>query len=372
MAAYGWRKNHSVAEGLEREGHRFSFFQAVRLLERLFPERTPVAEDVDPDKEVVHFTSEYRQSFPASDVQAVKMDRASGKPAEMSVSFLGLAGVSGPLPGAYSELIQERSFRGDRAPRDFLDIFNHRLVSIFYRGRKKYRPPLGHETPDAGRVARVLLAFLGLGTPNLQGRLGIEDRSLLPYTGFFLGRRSMVALERFLADYFGFSVEVEPFQGSWHRLEDHQTTRLGLTGQNQVLGESAMLGCRVWDQEAGFLIHLGPLDLRQMLDLLPIAPGYARLCALVRFYAGDDFDFSFHYVLEHDEIPDLRLGQAGDARLGWSSRFGHPEGGDTRAGLRLGRSGDARLGWTTWLGRPDGDGELHLRGVEHRVGEETP
>ena len=43
MASYGWRQSRSVAEGLWEEGHRFSFLQAVRLLESLYPERTAPA-----------------------------------------------------------------------------------------------------------------------------------------------------------------------------------------------------------------------------------------------------------------------------------------------------------------------------------------
>lgn len=376
MATYGWGKNRSVADGLFEEGHRFSFYQAVRLLERIFPRRTPVAEGVDPEREVVHFRSAVGHGFPPSEVVAVERDGAPEHPATMTVSFLGLAGVNGPLPRAFTDLVIERTFRGDTGVRDFLDVFNHRLVSIFYRGRKKYRPPLGHEPPNEGRVARTLFALIGLGTPHLPGRLEVEDRSLLPYVGFLMGRRSMVGLERFLSDYFGFPVRAEPFRGTWHRLEAHQLTRIGLGGQNQVLGQSAVLGERVWDQQAGFEVVLGPLTLRQMLDVLPTARGFPALCALVTFYAGDELDFHLRFVLRRAEIPELRLGQAGDARLGWSARFvpgkkAVAAAGAARPELRLGRTGDARLGWTTWLpGRAENDdGVVVVRGKVRRIGD---
>ena len=72
MASYGWRQSRTVAEGLWEEGHRFSFLQAVRLLETLFPDRTAPAEGVDPRREVVRFKSEVRLDFPPGDVETIR------------------------------------------------------------------------------------------------------------------------------------------------------------------------------------------------------------------------------------------------------------------------------------------------------------
>lgn len=371
MATYGWGKGHPVSHGLLEEGHRFTFFQAVRLLELLYPERTPVGEDVDPQREVVRFHSEIKMQFAAGDISALDAPDDPQEPVAMGIHFMALAGSNGPLPPNLTELMSERVFRRDTAMRDFLDIFNHRLISLFYRARKKYRPPLDHRPPDQGRVARCLLAFMGMGTDGLQDRHRFSDRSLLPYTGLFLGSRSMVGLERFLNDYFEFPVHIEPFQGSWHRLDASQWTRLGLSGQNQVLGQSALLGQQVWDQQGSFEVQCGPLTLRQLLDLVPTGKGHGMLCDQVVFYAGDELDFNLRLTLRNDEIPEMRLGQAMDARLGWSARLETPDPNSTashpQAQLRLGSSGSVRLGWTSWLGGAgDGlDGVICVEGVRH-------
>ena len=355
MATYGWRKGTSVADGLFAEGHRFTFFQAMRILERLFPDRIPLAEDVEPDKEVVRLTSAVHSQFAAGDVETVSRSEGDGPPAHAKVHFMGLAGPNAPLPASFSELVYDRALRGDTGPRDFLDLFNHRLLSLFYRARKKYRPPLDHRPPHQGRVANTLFALLGLGGPALRHRLQVEDRSLLPTTGLFLGNRSMIGLERLLGQHFGFPVEIEPFLGAWHRLEDHQRTRIGQRGANHALGLETVLGSRVWEQRTAFEVRCGPLDLAQLLRVLPVNRGYGELCDLVSFYVGDELDFRFRFSLRRDEIPALRLGRAGDARLGWSSRLdseGVDEGLGGGGGIRLGRAGDGRLGWTTFLGRP--------------------
>ena len=84
----------------------------------------------------------------------------------MTVNIMSLAGVLVPLPAWVSERDIERSTRGDGALADFLDLFNHRLLSLLYRAQKKYRPALDSRPPDRGRVANVLYSLIGLGTPH--------------------------------------------------------------------------------------------------------------------------------------------------------------------------------------------------------------
>jgi type VI secretion system protein ImpH len=318
-ASYGWREARSVAEGLFEEGHRFAFLQAVRLLEELYDERTPPGEGVDPKREVVRFRHAVRLDFPPGDVEEVR-PAAKGEPAEMVVNVLGLAGALGPLPPPVTELIVERAFRKDTAFRDFLDIFNHRLVSLLYRARKKYRPALDTKSPDRGRIASVLYAFLGLGTPNLQGRTALRDRALLPYAGLVVDRyRSTVGLIRLIEDYFGVPADVVPFAGRWDTIESNDLTRIGTTGENQLLGMGAVLGPRVWSDDAGFEIQLGTLNFDQFLSFLPNGRAYHALVDLVRFYVRDDLAFAFRLTLAAAEVPALRLGAAEGAFLGWTS-----------------------------------------------------
>lgn len=316
MAAYGWRRHRGVDEGLFAEGHLFSFLQAVRLLETMHPERTPPGEGIDPAAEVVRFRSAVRLDFPPGDVEEIK--QANGRPAEMTVHVMGLAGVHGPLPPSFTELAMERAFSGDRALRDFLDLFNHRLVSLLYRARKKYRPALDPGAPGKGRIASVLLALVGLGTPHLQGRMGIQDRSLLPYAGFLLAKaRPTVGLVRLLEDCFGVKIEIAERKGSWHALEAGDVTRLGSSGQNRALGVSTVLGSRIWDQAARFEVRLGPLSLDQLLSFLPEGHAHRPFAAVIRFSVRQELDFGLRLTLKAEEVPELRLG--GGGRLGWTS-----------------------------------------------------
>lgn len=320
MGTYGWRQGRSVADALFEEGHLFGFDQALRLLELLYRNRTPVAEGVDPDREVVRLRSMLRFDFPASEIEMIERPEGD-QPAQMSVNVMSLAGVLGPLPAWVSERAFERAARDDNAFAAFLDLFNHRLLSLLYRARKKHRPALDGRSPDRGRVAACLFALLGLGTPHTRGFLGVPDRALLPWAGMLAMRqRSMVGLERMVASHFDVPAEIVPFQGVWQTIEESDVTRIGdRNGQHQILGRGAVLGRRTWDPEARFEVRLGPMTREQFLEFLPRRFCFRSAVSMVRFYVGEDVGFTMRLVLRGPDIPPLRLGKKGGAMLGWTS-----------------------------------------------------
>ncbi|HEV3470598.1 MAG TPA: type VI secretion system baseplate subunit TssG, partial [Pyrinomonadaceae bacterium] len=320
MAAHGWGKDRPVDEWLYEEGYRFDFFQAVKLLELSRPALAPVGEGAEPAREPVRFKSAVGLSFPASDVAEVRPPEGEAGAAEMTVNFMGLAGALGPLHAPTTEQVIERVWRRDTSLRDFLDIFNHRLVSLLYRIRKVHRVGQGGAPPGSDRLSSYLYAAFGLGTPGLRGRMQVKDRSLAFYAGL-LGQqpRSMVGLERLLEDYFRVGARGRQFEGRWLVLDEEQRTAIGLAGRNARLGVDATVGGRVWDQQAAFELELGPLALEEFLDFLPTGWAFAPLCDLVRFYAGDECEFRVRLTLKAAEVPAARLGAAGGARLGWTS-----------------------------------------------------
>ncbi len=320
MGPHGWGQDRPLTELLYDEGYRFDFFQAVRLLEVIHPDRTPVGEGSVPLVEVIRFQSGVGIDFPASDIHEVLPGGGADDPDRMVIRFMGLAGALGPMPMPYTELLLSRIWRKDTALRDFLDIFNHRLVSLMYRVRKIYRIGFDPVAPHRSRFARYLYALMGLGTSGLADRMAVADRALLYYTGMIAQQpRSMRALEQILGDYFGVPVSGEMLTGRWYPLDDDQWTRIGETGENRTLGESATLGTRVWDQEAGFIIHLGPLPLDRFLEFLPVGPAFAPLHQLTRFFVGEELEFDIRPHLTAGTDARLGLGERPGPRLGWSA-----------------------------------------------------
>jgi type VI secretion system protein ImpH len=304
---------------LEDEPYLFSFFQAVRTLERLQPERRPVGQFSHPSREVVRFGAYVSVAFPASEIQSL-IFRHEQLPL-MTVNFMGLTGPLGVLPLVYTELIAGRVRDKDTTLRDFLDIFNHRMISFHYRAWRKYRFVVACEQAERDVVSAHVSDLIGMGSPQLQNRQSVPDAALVFYGGFLAQQpRSATVLEQLLADYFDVEVEVEQFAGAWYRLDTNTQCCLG-AGEpgSEQLGAGAVVGDEVWDQQSVVRIKLGPLSLSRYLDFLPTGSAYQPLRDLTRFFAGNEIDFELQLILKRGEVPSCELGAEGDVapRLGW-------------------------------------------------------
>jgi type VI secretion system protein ImpH len=199
---------------------------------------------------------------------------------------------------------------------DFLDIFNHRLVYLFYKVRQAHSPALTSRAPYEGSMAQHLFSLIGLNLPAMRERVGVAAQSLLQYTGLLAGMpRSMAGLERILADYFNVPVRVRQFIGGWKLLDSSQWTSIGVGGANQELGSGAVLGKRVWDDSKAVSIALGPLSWSVFMEFLPEGKRHGALAAVARFYLG--LGRAEARLLVHaGEVPRSAIGQS---RLGYSS-----------------------------------------------------
>lgn len=328
MAAQSRRADPSLEQVLLDEGYRFDFFQAVRVLERLYPARKPVGRDSVPANEAVRFHTRTSLTFPPSAVHEVVRSDDGAAPAQMVVAFMGMTGLMGVLPRHYTELLLERARSKDFAFGDFLDIFNHRIISLFYRAWEKYHFPIAYERSRlTGRseydsFSLALFHLVGMGTDGLRGRLKFGDEALLYYSGLLAQQpRSASALEAIVTDYFRVPAKVKQFVGAWLFLEPSNRTRMGRGEANNELGATAILGSKCWDQQAGLRLILGPLTLAQFRAFLPCDQGFLPLVELTRFYVGPTLDFDFQLVLNAAEVPRSQLKSPAfeTPRLGWSS-----------------------------------------------------
>ncbi len=180
MAATSGRAAAPLAERLLTEGYAFDFFQAVRLLEKMYPDRQPVGHESAAGDEVRAFRAHMAMSFPPSAIYQIDAATAA-MPPTMTVAFMGLTGPSGVLPRHYTEmLVRARDARGPEryVARDWFDLFNHRLISLFYRAWTKYRFWLSYERGEYAHAepdifTEALYSLVGLGNRSLRNRLRI-------------------------------------------------------------------------------------------------------------------------------------------------------------------------------------------------------
>lgn len=316
--------DESIAE-LRARPWSVSFFQAVRLLRRAFPRRGAVGEFVPPSHESVRFQANPTLAFPASEIQSLDWPEQGERPAQLKVNFLGLCSPSGVMPVPYTELILDRAQKKDNGFRDFLDIFNHRLISLFYRAWEKYRFFVRYERREPDSLTPLLMSFVGIGTKGLAARQEIADESLLFYAGLLGQRpRSALALKQLLADYFGVPVEVEQFVGKWIRLEQREQTEFKEAERvTERLGFGAVVGDEVWNTQSTARVKLGPLTRERYLDFLPRpeSKSYRVLQSILNFYCGTEIDFEVQLVLDRNETPGLNLSseESTNSLLGWTT-----------------------------------------------------
>ena len=103
-----------------------------------FPAASPWGDSPRPPARLRASSLIPRSRFPASEIQELTLPPDDDSPATMKVNFMGLSSPQGVLPTPYTELIIERTQKKDNALRDFLDLFNHRLISFFYRAWEKH------------------------------------------------------------------------------------------------------------------------------------------------------------------------------------------------------------------------------------------
>ena len=302
------------------EGYRFEFFQAVRLLERMERDREPVGGLGPANREVVRFRTPVSLAFPASEIHEVRAPDAEDAALEMVVTFLGMTGPLGVLPHPYTELLIDRVRGQDRTLWDFLDLFNHRLVSFFYRAWEKYRFPIAYERNRRDPFTEYLFDLIGQGTAGLRNRTTVPDEGLLLYAGLIAQKpHSATATEGILRDYFGAPVKIDQFQGQWIALDDAYRSFLG--SANSELGSNTICGERIWNVQSKFRVRLGPLTLRQYTSFLPTGDSFRPVTDLTRFLAGLELDFDVQLVLKAEEVPACQLSSDAAAlpMLGWTT-----------------------------------------------------
>lgn len=335
MATEGGRTDSPLAQTLFDEPYRFDFFQAVRLLEQINPERRPVGRDGVPRREAARFRTRTSLAFPPSQIHRIERGGAAEGaspetppemppkvPPEITVAFMGLTGPLGVLPQHYTELLTERARYKDTALWEFLDIFSHRMISLFYRAWEKHRVTAAYERGEFDHFTEYLFDVIGMGTRGLQNRTSVRDQSLLSYGGLIAQRpHSASAIEGILGDFFNVPAQVEQFAGQWLTLEAEDRSRLGTA--NNRLGVNTIAGARVWDDQSNFSVKFGPLTFAEFTAFLPVGSAFKPAAEFARFLVGLEFDFCIQLVLKADEVPDCVLTARGEQR--------------------------PRLGWTTWL-----------------------
>ena len=317
MAPQKRQSGTPVKERLLEEFYGFSFFKAVDLLESLFPDKKPLGQTMIPGEEAVRFSVKPGLTFPPSDISSLEHGDDE-MPADMAVTFMGLIGPNGVLPHWYNEMAEERNRQKDFSLTAFLDLFHHRLITLFYLAWKKHRFPENYLPGARDRLSRYMLSLSGLGTPGLSRMIGLPEESLAFYSGL-LSRSipSAVAIKAAVSYLSGVNVEVEQFIEQMIPLDPEDQTQLG--SANARLGVDTICGNYVWDCLSKFRVNLGPMDYDDFIRFLPFGDMLGPIFSLVKYMVGMEYEFEICIYLKREEVPPCILGGETPPRLGWTT-----------------------------------------------------
>lgn len=309
-----------MLDDLRTSPELYSLFSALRRIEQAHRDRPRLGATRKAADDPVRISQRPHLYFAPSDVAAYGAGD-SAVPRIEQHSF-GIFGPNGALPLHLTELAYAREHQADDpALSDFVNAFQHRFASLFYRAWADSDPCTSFDRVDQDEFRLYVGALIGIGAPAARDRDPVLDYAKLARVGLFAPQcRSAGALEQIIAEYFELSVELIPFVGSWLDISADARCRLGGAAEHATLGLGATLGTMTWQCQSRFEIALGPLGISEFVNFLPGSRGLTQLKALVRLYTNEEWSWQVRLLLEPDHIPSMQLGEGG--WLGWTSWLG--------------------------------------------------
>jgi type VI secretion system protein ImpH len=304
------------------------FFALLRRIDALRPQAPRTGQASRPTQEVLRMGQVPELDFAPAALASLEM--RGGLPPRLGVRFFGLLGPQGAMPLHFTEYVRERAHQhGDATLTHFLNLFHHRLLSLFYRAWAQAQPTVHLDRAHCGNDDRYT-AWLSsaAGLPNAGDALA--PAALAFHAGQLANRtRHPEALCKVLTQYFGVPVALQAHVGQWLAICPQDHSRLGFAANRversqmpmATLGRAANAGHKVWDRQYKFRLLLGPLSLTQYQSYLPAGSAFAALLAWVKALSGADLRWDLQLSLRPQERPAPRLGKV------------------------------VQLGLTTWLGR---------------------
>jgi type VI secretion system protein ImpH len=302
-------KHPDVIKRLTTEGFFFNFFQALSLIEEKLKKTDNIKEPLETGR--IRCIPDTSLAFPASDIK--KISEKNGV-IELALTFMGLVGVSSPLPIYFSEYVARHEENG-RSLIDFLNIFNHRCYILFYRSWKKYRASRALSAGMTDPFVRRIALIAGINPAELSQP---SKAKLLAYSGLFTGKsRSKSAMIAMLSDFFdGLPVAISEYMPRWVPM-----TNLPKMGVDSRLGVNSMLGTLKWDIRGKFRVKIGPLARDRFEQFLPGTENISKMKDLVGGFLFDPLAFDIEVQLQSADLVPVILGQD-NTRLGETSSLG--------------------------------------------------
>ncbi|HEX8595554.1 MAG TPA: type VI secretion system baseplate subunit TssG [Pseudomonas sp.] len=309
QSAYSRLKNTGLLDALRGSVAEANLYRFCQLLEQALPDHPPLGSTAHPADDPVRFRPDPGMGFPAGELKAIEtVDAFPDRPATVRTRLLGLYGVDSPLPTAYLDDIAQRR-EGHEALEAFLDIFNHRIFTQFYRVWRKYSYPATFEAGGKDSTSQCLLGLIGLGIPGTAKQIATPvSRFLALLSVMRLPTRNaegIVALVKLLAPH------------TEARITPHWPQKILLMNPASLsscrpvsLSQGTPLGSVGHDANTQLLLALFTENLEEARNWLPGAPLHNDLMVLLRVYLGWRCTAKLQLSLPVRSLPKPALGNS--------------------------------------------------------------
>lgn len=274
-----------LIEALKDNIWQVNFYRFCQLLEQVAPAEAALGTTSCPEDDGVCFCPLAEMGFPASELKRVEQANTVQQLPIVRTTFLGLYGVDSPMMGSYLDDITQRR-EGHEAVTAFLDIFNHRVTTQYYRIWRKYVAyPASFMAGGKDAISQCLLGLVGLGIQGTAAKIATPLSRFLALLGTMrLPTRTaegIDALCKLLAPQTATTIsDTDPI----NLLVDK---RSGLQKQQRIsLGQRATLGKTGRDATSQIVVTLLTYDATEAIGWLPGGQLHSDLLALLRVYLG--------------------------------------------------------------------------------------
>lgn len=304
----------SYTELSETMGDRLpysNFYRFMQWLEHRHPHLPPIGSTAQIKNDPVSLRPHAGMGFPASELKGIELhpDDDPDSPPTVRTTFPGLYGITSPLPGSYIDDIAQRR-EGHESVEHFLDIFNHRILTQFYRIWRKHNYPATFKPGGTDRVSQCLLSLAGLGISGTAEHLSTLLSRFLSLPGILRqpGRTAegLVALVRLVTPDTCATI-VPNFKRRVKVPEPRLDRHFSLDNQPVLGGKAIDVNNTVEIQ----LYTKSPADARGWLP--PNQPLYHDFLSLLRVYPGWRYDAHITLTLPRQLFPAPRLSAKADA-----------------------------------------------------------
>ncbi|OTG86381.1 type VI secretion protein [Acinetobacter sp. ANC 4558] len=297
MRAERWWKEASVIDDLSKHPQNYEFIQSVRLLRH-----SPYIQSKTKWDEGFLFESSFHLNFPLAEIEALEIEDS-----RISITNLisGLTGIQGALPYTYTNKVRLLSRKQKVEIKDFINLFNHKLVSQYVEASLSYNLPVLYEVNDDNHYLKFLHALNGYISEHHQEH-DIDDY-FAEFAGLMQGQNNNThAVSTVLNCIFKPKIEIEEFVEEKFKLEESQQTQLG--NGHSSLGMNTFCGTFVRQINGKIVLKIGPLTKQQYFDFLPMNKSSNKLKRILQQWCDPTLAIDISLVLDKSEIEACQLG----------------------------------------------------------------